>query len=267
MGWKTIKSKHTQFAENNAGRAHGQVPGWPGLTNAQDDDGNAAINHLLAVELNIIRIASTPKSKTPLLSYPCNLSTTGPGTPGTMFSAVALARNWRLASTSPGCLVCHSCSGRRPTLGPRSRRSPCRSRARRWSSPPWSFSCGESAIKIGPHRFAYRELFYATKGFKDRNLVGAGSFGRALSKASASALPAAARPLTPEPAPHRRRLLCRGHRVSFAWACLRGRRALLLLGGVVVKPAKGKRRGSEPSAWGMSRESATRERAKPASGR
>jgi len=55
MGWKTIKSKHTQFAENNAGRAHGQVPGWPGLTNAQDDDGNAAINHLLAVELDIVQ--------------------------------------------------------------------------------------------------------------------------------------------------------------------------------------------------------------------
>ena len=36
------------------GRAHGQVPGWPGLTNAQDDDGNAAINHLLAVELDIV---------------------------------------------------------------------------------------------------------------------------------------------------------------------------------------------------------------------
>ena len=192
-----------------------------------------------------------------------------------MSSAVALARNWRLASTSPGCLVCRSCSGRRPTLGPRSWRSPCRSRARRWSSRarrwssppalPWSFSCGESAIKIGPHRFAYRELFYATKGFKDRNLVGAGSFGRALSKASASALPAAARPLTPEPAPHRRRLLCRGHRVSFAWACLRGRRALLQLGGVVVKPAKGKPRGSEPSAGVVS--AATHERAKPVSGR
>ena len=55
MGWKTIKSKHTQFAENNAGRAHGQVPGWPGLTNAQDDDGNAAINHLLTVELDIVQ--------------------------------------------------------------------------------------------------------------------------------------------------------------------------------------------------------------------
>ena len=92
MGWKTIKSKHTQFAENNAGRAHGQVPGWPGLTNAQDDDGNAAINHLLAVELDIIRIASAPKSRTMLLSYPCNLSTTEPGTPGTMSSAVSLAR-------------------------------------------------------------------------------------------------------------------------------------------------------------------------------
>ena len=191
----------------------------------------------------------------------------GAGNPRHYVLGCSFSTNGRLASTSPGCLVCRSCSGRRPTLGPRSWRSPCRSRARRWSSPPWSFSCGESAIKIGPHRFAYRELFYATKGFKDRNLVGAGSFGRDLSKASASALPAAARPLTPEPAPHRRRLLCRGHRVSFAWACLRGRRALLLLGGVVVKPAKGKRRGSEPSAWGMSRKSATRERAKPASGR
>ena len=58
----------------------------------QDDDGNATINHLLAVELDIIRIASAPKSRTLLLSYPCNLSTTGPGTPGTMSSAVALAR-------------------------------------------------------------------------------------------------------------------------------------------------------------------------------
>jgi len=36
---------------------------------------------MLAVELDIIRIASAPKFRTLLLSYPCNLSTTGPGTP------------------------------------------------------------------------------------------------------------------------------------------------------------------------------------------
>ena len=47
-------------------------------------------------------------------------------------------------------------------------------------------------IKIRSHRSAYKELFHATKGFKDRNLLGAGGFGRAL----ASALPAATRPLS-----------------------------------------------------------------------
>ncbi|XP_022685601.1 L-type lectin-domain containing receptor kinase IV.2 [Setaria italica] len=30
---------------------------------------------------------------------------------------------------------------------------------------------------FGPHRFAYKDLFYATDGFKDRNLLGRGGFG------------------------------------------------------------------------------------------
>nr|XP_051215207.1 L-type lectin-domain containing receptor kinase SIT2-like [Lolium perenne] len=30
---------------------------------------------------------------------------------------------------------------------------------------------------FGPHRFSYKELFHATKGFSDKNLIGAGGFG------------------------------------------------------------------------------------------
>jgi len=33
-------------------------------------------------------------------------------------------------------------------------------------------------IEYGPHRFSYKELFRATKGFKDKGLLGAGGFGR-----------------------------------------------------------------------------------------
>ncbi|GJN11255.1 hypothetical protein PR202_ga29433 [Eleusine coracana subsp. coracana] len=32
--------------------------------------------------------------------------------------------------------------------------------------------------EFGPHRFAYKDLFHATGGFKDRNLLGVGGFGR-----------------------------------------------------------------------------------------
>ncbi|XP_015694893.2 L-type lectin-domain containing receptor kinase SIT2-like [Oryza brachyantha] len=32
--------------------------------------------------------------------------------------------------------------------------------------------------EFGPHRFAYRDLFHATDGFKERNLLGVGGFGR-----------------------------------------------------------------------------------------
>ncbi|CAL5091559.1 unnamed protein product [Urochloa decumbens] len=32
-------------------------------------------------------------------------------------------------------------------------------------------------IEFGPHRFAYKDLFHATKGFKDKYLLGAGGFG------------------------------------------------------------------------------------------
>ncbi|KAF8722562.1 hypothetical protein HU200_022393 [Digitaria exilis] len=32
--------------------------------------------------------------------------------------------------------------------------------------------------EFGPHRFSYKDLFHATDGFKDRNLLGAGGFGR-----------------------------------------------------------------------------------------
>ncbi|RCV09405.1 hypothetical protein SETIT_2G025400v2 [Setaria italica] len=31
--------------------------------------------------------------------------------------------------------------------------------------------------EFGPHRFAYKDLFHATKGFKDKHLLGAGGFG------------------------------------------------------------------------------------------
>jgi hypothetical protein len=31
---------------------------------------------------------------------------------------------------------------------------------------------------FGPHRFVYKDLFRATDGFKDRNLLGVGGFGR-----------------------------------------------------------------------------------------
>ncbi|KAI5009746.1 hypothetical protein ZWY2020_011883 [Hordeum vulgare] len=33
-------------------------------------------------------------------------------------------------------------------------------------------------VEYGPHRFAYKDLFGATKGFKDKHLIGAGGFGR-----------------------------------------------------------------------------------------
>ncbi|VAI67994.1 unnamed protein product [Triticum turgidum subsp. durum] len=33
-------------------------------------------------------------------------------------------------------------------------------------------------VEYGPHRFSYKDLFHATKGFKDRNLIGVGGFGR-----------------------------------------------------------------------------------------
>lgn len=32
-------------------------------------------------------------------------------------------------------------------------------------------------IEFGPHRFAYKDLFHATKGFKDKYLIGSGGFG------------------------------------------------------------------------------------------
>lgn len=33
-------------------------------------------------------------------------------------------------------------------------------------------------VEYGPHRFAYKDLFGATKGFKDKHLIGTGGFGR-----------------------------------------------------------------------------------------
>ncbi|KAI4974152.1 hypothetical protein ZWY2020_047432 [Hordeum vulgare] len=33
-------------------------------------------------------------------------------------------------------------------------------------------------VEYGPHRFSYKDLFRATKGFKDKNFIGAGGFGR-----------------------------------------------------------------------------------------
>ncbi|XP_058181375.1 L-type lectin-domain containing receptor kinase V.9-like [Rhododendron vialii] len=33
-------------------------------------------------------------------------------------------------------------------------------------------------VQYGPHRFGYKDLFIATKGFKDRELLGRGGFGR-----------------------------------------------------------------------------------------
>ena len=33
-------------------------------------------------------------------------------------------------------------------------------------------------MEFGPHRFAYRDLYDATDGFKDKRLLGAGGFGR-----------------------------------------------------------------------------------------
>ncbi|KAL6647103.1 hypothetical protein ACP70R_014540 [Stipagrostis hirtigluma subsp. patula] len=32
-------------------------------------------------------------------------------------------------------------------------------------------------VEFGPHRFAYKDLFHATKGFKDKHLLGTGGFG------------------------------------------------------------------------------------------
>jgi hypothetical protein len=33
-------------------------------------------------------------------------------------------------------------------------------------------------VEFGPHRFSYKDLFYATEGFKDKHLLGIGGFGR-----------------------------------------------------------------------------------------
>ncbi|XP_039797980.1 L-type lectin-domain containing receptor kinase SIT2-like isoform X2 [Panicum virgatum] len=33
-------------------------------------------------------------------------------------------------------------------------------------------------VEFGPHRFSYKDLFYATEGFKNKNLLGIGGFGR-----------------------------------------------------------------------------------------
>ncbi|RLM73295.1 hypothetical protein C2845_PM15G15570 [Panicum miliaceum] len=33
-------------------------------------------------------------------------------------------------------------------------------------------------VEFGPHRFSYKELYHATKGFKNKQLLGAGGFGR-----------------------------------------------------------------------------------------
>uniref|UniRef100_A0ACD5X948 Uncharacterized protein n=1 Tax=Avena sativa TaxID=4498 RepID=A0ACD5X948_AVESA len=33
-------------------------------------------------------------------------------------------------------------------------------------------------VEFGPHRFSYKDLFHATEGFEDRNLLGVGGFGR-----------------------------------------------------------------------------------------
>lgn len=33
-------------------------------------------------------------------------------------------------------------------------------------------------VEFGPHRFSYKDLFYATGGFEDKNLLGIGGFGR-----------------------------------------------------------------------------------------
>ncbi|VAI50568.1 unnamed protein product [Triticum turgidum subsp. durum] len=33
-------------------------------------------------------------------------------------------------------------------------------------------------VEFGPHRFSYKDLFHATEGFDDKNLLGAGGFGR-----------------------------------------------------------------------------------------
>jgi serine/threonine protein kinase len=33
-------------------------------------------------------------------------------------------------------------------------------------------------VEYGPHRFSYKDLFHATKGFKDKRLIGVGGFGR-----------------------------------------------------------------------------------------
>ena len=33
-------------------------------------------------------------------------------------------------------------------------------------------------VEFGPNRFSYKDLFYATEGFKNKNLLGIGGFGR-----------------------------------------------------------------------------------------
>jgi serine/threonine protein kinase len=36
----------------------------------------------------------------------------------------------------------------------------------------------EWEVEFGPHRFSYKDLFHATNGFKDKDLLGAGGFGK-----------------------------------------------------------------------------------------
>jgi hypothetical protein len=33
-------------------------------------------------------------------------------------------------------------------------------------------------VEFGPHRFTYKDLFLATEGFKNKNVLGAGGFGK-----------------------------------------------------------------------------------------
>lgn len=38
--------------------------------------------------------------------------------------------------------------------------------------------CEDWEVEYGPHRFSYKDLFDATEGFKDKNLLGGGGFGK-----------------------------------------------------------------------------------------
>jgi len=38
--------------------------------------------------------------------------------------------------------------------------------------------CEDWEVDFGPHRFSFKDLFHATDGFKDKNLLGKGGFGR-----------------------------------------------------------------------------------------